>query len=523
MAACVGNLDISRVLLEAGACADYATLPYGYHELDNIWIGGWNANWSQTKYHSVSPEQSAIQIALERGDKAMFELLIQYGACLPNNRPCVCLRREDISLSRHILPAISGRADSKPLKPIPCPCRVDYEEACENDDNWMYKDCWAQKANESVWNPLFNAAKGKNRELFTRVLTAATTDQMPWMTTRCVVECIKAFDASFLDLLFSSKTCSRSPRVFRQLMLLAVKNNAQSALQDILQNHEFSAQDLGVGLAHAAVYLKERVIQAFLDAGSWPDDSVGAHIWPNGYPPLDKEEDTAYQISVLRHTLTIYNHPFAPIIYNHYQKFASRAQEPQLRTHFIQAYAIAIRCGDIHLGQMLAKAVGINAVLYRALPTLVPNEDRCYVSAVRLAVRFKRYDFVDWLLENGAEVEIATNSSHGPLAHSSLQIASKDGKISLVGTLLNKSADVNARPAKYHGATALQFAAMNGHFEIANLLINAGADLTAPPGVFEGRSAIEGAAEAGRMDMARPTIGGPYLGRGSTVITLSLR
>ncbi|KAL5378938.1 hypothetical protein DPSP01_008744 [Paraphaeosphaeria sporulosa] len=372
MAACVGNLDISRVLLEAGACADYATLPYGYHELDNIWIEEWNANWSQTKYHSVSPEQSAIQIALERGDKAMFELLIQYGACLPNN---------------------------------------------------------------------------------------------------------------------------------------PVKNNAQSALQDILQNHEFSAQDLGVGLAHAAVYLKERVIQAFLDAGSWPDDSVGAHIWPNGYPPLDKEEDTAYQINVLRHTLTIYNHPFAPIIYNHYQKFASRAQEPQLRTHFIQAYAIAIRCGDIHLGQMLAKAVGINAVLYRALPTLVPNEDRCYVSAVRLAVRFKRYDFVDWLLENGAEVEIATNSSHGPLAHSSLQIASKDGKISLVGTLLNKGADVNARPAKYHGATALQFAAMNGHFGIANLLINAGADLTAPPGVFEGRSAIEGAAEAGRMDMASYLLG----------------
>jgi len=73
----------------------------------------------------------------------------------------------------------------------------------------------------------------------------------------------------------------------------------------------------------------------------------------------------------------------------------------------------------------------------------------------------------------------------------------------LVQFLLEKGADVNAKPAIHGGTTALQGAAVSGNIMLAKFLLDKGADVNAAPSFSEGRYAIEGAAEHGRLDMVQ--------------------
>jgi ankyrin repeat protein len=120
-----------------------------------------------------------------------------------------------------------------------------------------------------------------------------------------------------------------------------------------------------------------------------------------------------------------------------------------------------------------------------------------YWTLLAYATETKNVDIIKTLLKYGAN----PNTSFDKLSCTPLQIASRDGSREIVELLLEHGVDVNAPPAKSHGATALQFAAIKGLLGIAFLLIENGADVNAPPAEFEGRTALEGAAEHGRLDM----------------------
>jgi ankyrin repeat protein len=113
------------------------------------------------------------------------------------------------------------------------------------------------------------------------------------------------------------------------------------------------------------------------------------------------------------------------------------------------------------------------------------------------ATETRNVELIKSLLKYGAN----PNPSLDELSHTPLQIASRDGSREIVELLLEHGTDVNAPPAKSHGATALQFAAIKGLLGIAFHLIENGADVNAPAAEFEGRTALEGAAEYGRLDM----------------------
>jgi len=121
-------------------------------------------------------------------------------------------------------------------------------------------------------------------------------------------------------------------------------------------------------------------------------------------------------------------------------------------------------------------------------------------SSVQLAIHYKNYDSIEWLLDQGADPN-ASDEDHHRGIESSLQCAAMHGNSFIVKMLLEKGANVNSGPVEYSGGTALQFAAVNGGFDILDLLLKAVADINAPPAACEGRSAIEATAESGRLDM----------------------
>ncbi|KAM7187800.1 ankyrin, partial [Rhypophila sp. PSN 637] len=80
------------------------------------------------------------------------------------------------------------------------------------------------------------------------------------------------------------------------------------------------------------------------------------------------------------------------------------------------------------------------------------------------------------------------------------QKAAEVGDIDVVQFLIDRRADINARPAIEWGITAVQLAAMSGWAGIVDLLLRKGAHVNAPGARLGGRTALEAAAEQGRLD-----------------------
>ena len=93
-----------------------------------------------------------------------------------------------------------------------------------------------------------------------------------------------------------------------------------------------------------------------------------------------------------------------------------------------------------------------------------------------------------------------------------LQLAVEIGNLEVIDYLLNNGAEVNAPPCIRGGATAHQFAAIKGNVGLTECLIQErGADTNAPACRFQGRTALEGAAEHARLDMLAHAV--PQTGR----------
>ncbi|KAF2004118.1 ankyrin [Amniculicola lignicola CBS 123094] len=462
LAAMVGNMEIVLLLLNAGANLNDVSLPshFDYYSSWNIV----NRDGANADKFFIS-KMHAIQIALEAGDRELFNLLLECGALLPTVPACYC---------------------SPPRK----------------DDGGSH-----DLVCERVWNPLLNAAVGKNISLFCRILDVAIVEKKPWTTDRCLTTCIECLGWEFIDQMVEKEAFPPFPTYPRHVLFRCIEEGAEDRFKDILLYQELDPRDTDIALILAVSRKSESMVRLLLETGCWPDTCVECHLkdremLPFVYPWYG-------QCSAFREALEMNDYPMIDLILRHYKINTNKAQEATFKKHIMQAYGIAIRWGNLYTIQVFPSGAGINNVLHQ-----MTHEDFSYLysdsshgkvlyrSAVQSAANCKKYDMVNLLLNHEADPNIR-DEGHGGfyLTHSCLQCASRDGDILLAKKLLDKGADVNAPPAKYHGATALQFAAIEGRFDIADLLIKTGADINAPAGYYEGRTAIEGAGEHGKVEL----------------------
>ena len=87
-----------------------------------------------------------------------------------------------------------------------------------------------------------------------------------------------------------------------------------------------------------------------------------------------------------------------------------------------------------------------------------------------MASRSGHLEIVQYLTENGADVNISTNAGWTPL-----NIAADRGYLEIITHLIDCGAEINSQNNK--GATPLFNACKNGHYEIVRILIESGADV----------------------------------------------
>lgn len=153
---------------------------------------------------------------------------------------------------------------------------------------------------------------------------------------------------------------------------------------------------------------------------------------------------------------------------------------------------MAIESGDLRMVRTFLEA--------GADPNYVSDyASRPYDTCLGLAIIFEAHvSVIQTLLEAGANVNAPISWQVG---HTALQTAVECGNEDVVDILLEAGADVNAPPASFAGVTALQAAAIRGFLRIARVLLENGADVNAAAAEERGRTALEGAAEHGRIDM----------------------
>lgn len=122
------------------------------------------------------------------------------------------------------------------------------------------------------------------------------------------------------------------------------------------------------------------------------------------------------------------------------------------------------------------------------------------MTALMVAIETGREDAVNILLDKGADVNARPRIR---TTRTALQYAAELGNMDMVRLLLSRGADVNSSASPRGGATALQFAAMSGNCNMVAYLLDHGAELGALPSRIDGMWPLEGAAANGRLDMIR--------------------
>jgi ankyrin repeat protein len=451
LSAIYGHVAISRVLLEYGADPDsICSYDPEYHDYD----------FESKDYFWCGPTKRPIQVALETGDRELFKLLLDSNAQLPTTPLCLC-----------------SFFDSTKLRNHPNRRNVCDQPGSEETSSLTEHEFWCNS--EDGWNPLVNAAKGRDETLVLKMLDIAVQHRRPWITREALVKCAENLDWNFVVKLMEEYTFPPYACFQQQVLLRSIRANTTQLLKDAILKECLQFDDAISVLADATTYNMIEVVQLLLESGYWPDDADCRHA------------DPALEVAFQLNNKAVMDHMLA-----YYRKNLQKAQQPAFKHHFLLAYGFAIKYRNIAMMEMTASAVAVNEVMYHKF-----GNPYCLRSSVHHAINFHNYDIAEWLLEHGADPNIVDEDCDNAKCISALQRAAFYENISMVRKLLEKGSNVNASPYHRHGATALQFAAISGRFDIVDVLIQAGADINAEPSSIGGRRAIEGAAEHGRLDM----------------------
>lgn len=118
-------------------------------------------------------------------------------------------------------------------------------------------------------------------------------------------------------------------------------------------------------------------------------------------------------------------------------------------------------------------------------------------TALQAAVEMGHMDIVEFLLKKGADINAPAGSIRGVTV---LQAAISKNNHGLVDFLLKKGAKADDEPSAEDGLSALQLAAKNGNNGLILKLLQAGAKVNGPAANIGGRFAIQAAAENGNIE-----------------------
>ena len=124
----------------------------------------------------------------------------------------------------------------------------------------------------------------------------------------------------------------------------------------------------------------------------------------------------------------------------------------------------------------------------------VNAEGGYYGNALQAAVYHGRIEIIRLLLENGAEV-----NAQGGFYGNALQAAGYRGKIEIIQLLLDEGAEINAQGGP--SGNALQATVRDGKIDVIRLLLDKGAEVNAQGGYYG--NALQAAAYRGNMEVLR--------------------
>lgn len=134
------------------------------------------------------------------------------------------------------------------------------------------------------------------------------------------------------------------------------------------------------------------------------------------------------------------------------------------------------KSNNMDLKQSLSEAClsGDFNLVKKITPKLVNLNQRISLknTALHLSSLYGHLDIVQFLLENGAKVDIIGEYNNTPL-----HLASTEGNLDIVEFLVNNGADINY--TNKFGCTPLHNASGNGNLEVVKFLVNNGADIDA--------------------------------------------
>jgi ankyrin repeat protein len=423
LAAQYGDAILVRMLLDAGADPNFAcegiTKPFNFNSL-----------WSLIS-------RPALRIALERGDRNMFELLLRCGACMPK---------------------------------------------LSTGKRW--------------WDPLTSAIRGKDHQLVKFVFqeVGIVDADIHETLAMCIFFCGCALGNELIELASLNPHDIYQPEV----LCAAVCQGDGDFVQKLLEDAKACFGELppgygATGFARAAELGENDMFSIFLNAGIKPYErpvSMG-YSEDQGFATPCPESAL---VEAIRHSGT------RPPTIKQLEQLIDKCElpDPGSDEHDIWKLSMFKACREavfLHrldiVTQLVLKGVDVN---------WAPLEEGTYLQH---AAMFGWPDIAEYLLDVGANPGSPAISPPNRWAvHATLQTEAQYSS-KLFDRLIRQGADIHAKPALSHGATALQMAAMCGHFENLNVLLKAGAGVNEPPGKHDGRTAIEGAAEHGRLNMVR--------------------
>ncbi len=134
---------------------------------------------------------------------------------------------------------------------------------------------------------------------------------------------------------------------------------------------------------------------------------------------------------------------------------AAASAQPVDNPH--QQTLAAVRAGNLVRLQELIEKYGAN----------LNSRNRIGESLLMMAIKSGKTDIANWLLDRGADVQIATTAKATPL-----MAAAFNGDLAMVNRLLDKRVDIHA--ADQQKKTAIVYAAAQGHTEVVARLLKAG-------------------------------------------------
>jgi ankyrin repeat protein len=338
----------------------------------------------------------------------------------------------------------------------------------------------ASPVDGNEWDPVASAVRGGNPQLVRTVLQHLTQPDV--ITHETLADCITYCDCKFALEIMSLVPVPPEEVYCVEVLQAAVKVGDIDFVRKLLRGARSSFGELPAGYSAAGSSLTtsergEEMLHLFLKEGIKPyERSNCGRYQTNGLHRTSFVQEVFYGLDTVE--------PYQTRMLEH---LIDKCELPDINSHLHDdwKHSMFAACSEAiwldisdPLKLMIGKGVDID---------WHPPGNQ---SLLNLALVYRNHKLVGCLLDLGANADSRTLLHQE--AHTSTSIFER---------LLQRGADIHAKPGMGHGMTPLQWTAMYGSFDNLRTLLKLGANINESPGHYDGRTAIEGAAEHGRLNM----------------------